>query len=75
MKLLVNIFRFIYQKYATYTYKQRMIIMNKTMQIVQAQVSDMYTKINERIERQVLLKISNDSDDFDTTIEHYIEVL
>jgi hypothetical protein len=74
MKLLITIGRFIYQKYLIVRFKLKFKAINEGIRQAEKWVSDPYSKVNEMIEMQVFLKISNESDDFDTTIEHYIEV-
>ena len=74
MKLLVNITRFIMQKYSTFRHRTLLKTLNTTIEEQTNKYKDIYSKLNEKIEKQVLLRISNDSDDFDTTIEHYIQV-
>jgi hypothetical protein len=74
MKLFMTVGRFIYQKYLIVRFKMRFRQINEGIKEAEKWVSDPYSKVNEMIEMQVFLKISNESDDFDTTIEHYIEV-
>ena len=53
--------------------KNKLMNQFKKMEYLPSEVNQ-YTKPNQLIERQIYLSISNGSDDFDTTIEHYIEV-
>lgn len=75
MKMFITVGRFIHQKYLIVRFKKQFKAINEGIKEAEKWVSDPYSRVNEMIEMQVFLKISNESDDFDTTIEHYIEVI